>query len=146
MVRRRGQSHRAADVCRRPRCCGGDRGRVTTDAMAEGSMRAAVLTGAGKYMIRNAPLPEPGPGQVRVRLEGCGVCASNLTPWEGPEWMQFPTEPGALGHEGWGVVDALGDGVEDVAVGNRVAMLSGKAYAEHDLADASQLVKLPASL
>jgi threonine dehydrogenase-like Zn-dependent dehydrogenase len=109
-------------------------------------MRAAVLTGAGKLMIQKVPVPEPGPGQVRVRLEGCGVCASNLTPWEGPEWMHFPTEPGALGHEGWGVVDALGNGVQGITVGDRVAMLSGKAYAEYDLADASQLVKLPALL
>src|SRR5437764_2596006 len=114
--------------------------------MSEARMRAVVLTGAGKLMIQQVAVPEPGPGQVRVRLEGCGVCASNLTPWEGPEWMRFPTEPGALGHEGWGVVDALGEGVEDIAVGNRVAMLSGKAYAEYDLADASQLVKLPDSL
>ena len=109
-------------------------------------MRAAVLTGAGKLMIQDAPVPEPGPGQVRVRLIGCGVCASNLTPWAGPEWMQFPTEPGALGHEGWGVVDAAGDGVSDLSTGDRVGFLSGKAYAEYDLADALQVVKLPDSL
>jgi threonine dehydrogenase-like Zn-dependent dehydrogenase len=114
--------------------------------MAEGSMRAAVLTGAGKYMIRNAPSPEPGPGQVRVRLEGCGVCASNLTPWQGPEWMQFPTEPGALGHEGWGVVDAVGKGVADLQPGDWVGMLSGNAYAEYDVANAAEVVKLPAAL
>ena len=109
-------------------------------------MRAAVLTGAGKLMIQDAPVPEPGPGQVRVRLTGCGVCASNLTPWAGPEWMQFPTEPGALGHEGWGVVDAVGDDVSDLSTGDRVGFLSGKAYAEYDLADALQVVKLPDSL
>ena len=97
-------------------------------------------------MIQDAPVPEPGPGQVRVRLTGCGVCASNLTPWAGPEWMQFPTEPGALGHEGWGVVDAVGDDVSDLSTGDRVGFLSGKAYAEYDLADASQVVKLPDGL
>ena len=97
-------------------------------------------------MIRHVPVPEPGPGEVLVRLEGCGVCASNLTPWEGPEWMQFPTEPGALGHEGWGVVNAVGEGVTGVVPGDRVAMLSGKAYAEQDIADAAQVVKLPAAL
>ncbi|MFC7608267.1 hypothetical protein [Teichococcus aestuarii] len=47
---------------------------------------------------------------MRLRLEGCGVCASNLTPWSGPEWMQFPGDPGGLGHEGWGVIDAVGEG------------------------------------
>jgi threonine dehydrogenase-like Zn-dependent dehydrogenase len=109
-------------------------------------MSAAVLTGAGKLMIQEVPVPEPEAGQVRVRLEGCGVCASNLTPWEGPDWMQFPTEPGALGHEGWGVVDAIGEGVTDLRPGDRVGMLSGKAYAQFDLADASQVVKLPDDL
>ena len=109
-------------------------------------MRAAVLTSAGKLKIDEVPAPEPGPGQVRVRLEGCGVCASNLTPWGGPEWMQFPTEPGALGHEGWGVVDALGVNVRDVAVGDRVGFLGENAYAEYALADAAQVVKIPARL
>ena len=109
-------------------------------------MRAAVLTGAGKLKIDKVPVPEPGAEQVRIRLEGCGVCASNLTPWEGPEWMQFPTEPGALGHEGWGVVDAVGEGVHALRPGDRVGALSGHAYAEYDLADASQVVKIPDAL
>jgi threonine dehydrogenase-like Zn-dependent dehydrogenase len=114
--------------------------------MSEKTMRAAVLTGAGKYKIDKVQLPEPGPGQVRIRLEGCGVCASNLTPWAGPEWMQFPTEAGALGHEGWGFVDALGEGVTDLKPGDRVGALSWKAYAEFDIADAANIVKLPESM
>lgn len=110
------------------------------------TMRAAVVSGPGEMRLERAALPEPGPGQVRVRLEGCGVCASNLTPWEGPEWMTFPTEPGALGHEGWGVVDAVGEGVTELALGDRVAALSYKSYAEYDVADASACVKLPPEL
>ncbi len=110
------------------------------------TMRAAVLTGAGRMEVHQVPRPEPGPGQVRLRLEGCGVCASNLTPWAGPEWMQYPTEPGALGHEAWGVVDALGEGVENLSVGDRVAALSYKSYAEYDLADVEAVVRLPDSL
>src|SRR4051794_22851999 len=109
-------------------------------------MRAAVLTGPGALRVDEVPPPEPGPGQVRLRLEGCGVCASNLTPWAGPDWMRFPTEPGALGHEGWGRVDKVGEGVDAVGEGDRVAALSGKSYAEYDLADASALVALPAEL
>jgi threonine dehydrogenase-like Zn-dependent dehydrogenase len=109
-------------------------------------MKAAVVTGPGSIEVREVALPEPGPGEVRVRVEGCGVCASNLTPWEGPDWMNFPTQPGELGHEGWGVVDGVGGGVNDVRAGDRVGFLSGKAYAEYDVADASQVVKLPDSL
>ncbi len=109
-------------------------------------MRAAVVTGPGEVGIEHVPVPQPGPGQVRVKLEGCGVCASNLTPWAGPEWMQYPTAPGGLGHEGWGVVDAIGGGVEALQVGDRVAMLSSNAYAEYDLADGAAVVKLPPTL
>ena len=109
-------------------------------------MRAAVLVAPGQIRIGEVARPEPGPGQVRLRLEGSGVCASNLTPWAGPEWMRFPTEPGALGHEGWGVVDAVGEGVEGLAIGGRVAALTYKAYAEYDLADADAVVPLPDAL
>ena len=117
-----------------------------SSALATGTMRAAVLAGPGQIRVDDVARPEPGPRQVRVRLEGCGVCASNLTPWAGPDWMQFPTEPGALGHEGWGVVDAVGDEVEGLSKGDRVAALSYKAYAEYDLADADAVVRLPDSL
>ncbi|MFN3352814.1 MAG: alcohol dehydrogenase catalytic domain-containing protein, partial [Brevundimonas sp.] len=109
-------------------------------------MRAARIAAPGRVEIVEVARPDPGPGQVRVRLEGTGVCASNLTPWSGPEWMTFPTDPGALGHEGWGVIDALGEGVSDFAVGDRVATLGHAAYAEYDLADAGQLVRLPPEL
>jgi threonine dehydrogenase-like Zn-dependent dehydrogenase len=113
---------------------------------AVSTMRAARLAAPGEISLDEVAVPEPGPGQVRIRLEGCGVCASNLTPWGGAEWMTYPTEPGALGHEGWGVIDAVGEGVDGFAVGDRVAALSYSAYAEYDLADASATVKLPASL
>jgi len=113
---------------------------------ATDTMRAAVVTGPGQIRLDEVKRPKPGPGQVRVRLEGCGVCASNLTPWAGPEWMQFPTEPGALGHEGWGVIDALGEGVEDLKVGDRVAALSFKSYAEYDVAEAEAVIRLPDAL
>ena len=109
-------------------------------------MRAAVLTGPGRIRIEQVPKPAPSPGQVRIRLEGCGVCASNLTPWSGPDWMSFPTRPGDLGHEGWGVIDALGDGVEGLAIGQRVAALSYRSYAEYDLAEADAVLPLPEQL
>jgi threonine dehydrogenase-like Zn-dependent dehydrogenase len=83
---------------------------------------------------------------VRIRLQGCGVCASNLAVWAGPQWMQFPTEPGGLGHEGWGMVDAVADDVAGLSVGDRVAALSYHSYAEYDIADADAVVPLPAAL
>ncbi len=110
------------------------------------SMRAAVLMGAGDMRIERVAMPEPGAGEVRIRLEGCGVCASNLGPWSGPEWMEFPRDPGELGHEGWGVIDRLGEGVDGLVVGERVAMLSGKSFAEYDIAPADAVIDLPDTL
>jgi len=109
-------------------------------------MQAAIVTGPGKVVVEDLALPQPGPNQLRVRLEGCGVCASNLTPWSGPDWMKFPTEPGGLGHEGWGMIDALGSDVQGFALGDRVAALSYHSYATHDIAEADAVVKLPDAL
>lgn len=105
-------------------------------------MRAAVLSGPGEIRIVEAPLPEPGPGDVRIRLEGCGVCASNLEPWMGQPWSTYPGEPGGLGHEGWGVVDRLGPGITSLAPGDRVATLSCRSFADYDVAPANAVVKL----
>ncbi len=109
-------------------------------------MRAAVLVGPGRFEMQDAPVPQPGPGEVRVRLEGCGVCASNIEPWEGQPWSTYPGAPGGMGHEGWGVVDALGEGVSDVVAGERVTMMSERGFAPYDVAPVDQLVRLPAAL
>src|SRR3954464_14440128 len=109
-------------------------------------MRAAVLTAPGEMRIDMVERPEPGPGEVRVRLEGSGVCASNLEPWAGQPWMTYPGEPGGLGHEGWGVVDAVGEGVTDVRVGERVAALSHHSFAQYDIAGAESVLRLPETL
>jgi threonine dehydrogenase-like Zn-dependent dehydrogenase len=109
-------------------------------------MRAAVLTGPRSLQVASVPLPEPGEGEVRIRLQGCGVCASNLATWEGMPWTRYPTEPGSLGHEGWGIVDAVGGGVTSCDVGDRVAAVSYMAYAEFDVAQAGAVVKLPPAL
>jgi threonine dehydrogenase-like Zn-dependent dehydrogenase len=81
-----------------------------------------------------------------VRLEGCGVCGSNLPLWEGRQWFSYPLAPGAPGHEAWGRVDALGPGVSGIREGDRVAALFGGAFAEYDLADATTVVRLPRAL
>src|SRR5438045_3127337 len=95
--------------------------------------RAAVLAAPREVRIETLPLSDPAGGQVRVRLEGCGVCHSNLPVWEGREWFRYPLPPGNPGHEGWGRVDAVGSGVSGLEEGQRVAFLSSTAYAEYDV-------------
>ncbi|MDX1654337.1 MAG: zinc-binding dehydrogenase [Candidatus Competibacteraceae bacterium] len=111
-----------------------------------GTMTAAVFTAPGRIELRETPIPSPGPGQVLVRLEGCGICASNLPVWEGRPWFDYPLAPGAPGHEGWGRIAALGEGVQGLEVGERVAVLSYHAYAQYDVAGMDQVVKLPPEL
>lgn len=91
-------------------------------------------------------VPRPGPGQVRVRLEGCGVCGSNVPVWEGREWFDYPRPPGSPGHEGWGDIDALGDGVDASRLGERVATLSFHAFATHDICGARDAIAIPAEV
>jgi threonine dehydrogenase-like Zn-dependent dehydrogenase len=109
-------------------------------------MRAAVLEAPGRIAITQVEKPEPAPGEIRIRVEGCGVCASNLEPWAGQEWMSYPGEAGGLGHEAWGMVDAVGEGVDAFSPGDRVAALSYRAFAEYDIASAGMAIRLPAAL
>jgi len=109
-------------------------------------MRAAIVDAPGEARVTGVPAPTPAAGEVRIRLEGCGVCASNLEPWAGLEWLRYPQEPGGLGHEGWGVVDAVGDGVRDIRLGDRVAALSYRSFAEYDVAPQTMVALLPPQL
>ena len=85
---------------------------------------------------------EPGPGQVRIRQTACGLNFIDVYMRTG----LYPVTdlPATLGMEAAGVVEALGDGVKDLVVGDRVAyaMVVG-GYAEARLVDASKLIKLP---
>ncbi|HET6403150.1 MAG TPA: alcohol dehydrogenase catalytic domain-containing protein [Candidatus Thermoplasmatota archaeon] len=110
--------------------------------MAETTMKAAVIAAPGKLEVQRVPVPRPGPGQVRIRVEGCGVCGSDMALFEGRPWFEYPREPGAPGHEGFGVIDALGPGVTGWRVGDRVTGLFGR-YAEYDVAPAEHLIAMP---
>src|SRR3954466_8752130 len=109
-------------------------------------MLAGVIASPREAVLESVPQPEPGPGQVLLRLEGSGVCASSLPLWEGREWFQYPQPAGAPGHEGWGRIAALGPGVTGFQEGERVAALTYRAHAEYDLAAADAVVPLPARL
>ena len=64
-------------------------------------------------------VPEPGRGEVRVRVQACGVCHSDAVTVEGHMPIEYPRIPG---HEVAGVVDAVGEGVEGFAPGDRVGV------------------------
>ncbi|MEX0887266.1 MAG: zinc-binding dehydrogenase [Phycisphaeraceae bacterium] len=109
-------------------------------------MVAARVVGPGRIEMTRSAAPAPGPGEVRVAIEGCGVCASNAPPWEGRPWFAYPLAPGQLGHEAWGVVDGVGCDVKRLQPGQRVAFLSEHAYATHDVAGEAAVVPLPDEL
>jgi threonine dehydrogenase-like Zn-dependent dehydrogenase len=110
------------------------------------TMRAASIIAPRRIQTTHVNVPEPEAREVRIRLEGCGLCASSLPTWEGRDWFQYPQAAGAPGHEGWGVVDAIGESVTNVVPGTRVAALSYKAFGEYDVAGADAIVPLPPSL
>ncbi|WP_187829485.1 alcohol dehydrogenase catalytic domain-containing protein [Labrys sp. KNU-23] len=83
------------------------------------SMSAAVLAAFGEPLeIVRLARPVPGPGQLLVRLLACGVCHSDVHIWRGSGIPQHPASPFVMGHEGIGVVAALGEGVTGWAVGD----------------------------
>ena len=108
--------------------------------------RAVVITHPARIEMKRTVFRAPVADEVRVRLEGCGICASNIPVWEGRPWFQYPLEPGAPGHEAWGRVDAVGPDADGVAPGDRVAILSSHAFAEYDICRTSELVRIPKPL
>ncbi len=85
-------------------------------------MRAAVVHQFRQPLsIDQRPTPSPGPGQVLVRLEACGLCHTDIHAING-DWPVKPAPPFVPGHEGVGIVEAVGEGVTSRTVGERVAM------------------------
>ena len=85
-------------------------------------MKAAVVREFGKPLyIEDAPVPEPGPGQIQVKIEACGVCHTDLHAAHG-DWPVKPNPPFIPGHEGVGYVSAVGVGVKNVREGDRVGV------------------------
>src|SRR3954451_4008940 len=85
-------------------------------------IRAAVLEEfAQPLVVQDVDLDGPGPGEVLVRLHACGVCHTDMYTASGADPSGYA--PAVLGHEGAGVVEALGEGVGDLAVGDHVVTL-----------------------
>ena len=109
-------------------------------------MIAATLTYPRNIEIQSVAPPQLKEDEVKIKVEGCGICSSSLPLWEGREWFSYPIEPGSPGHEGWGRVEATGDKINNIKAGDRVAFLSYHAYAEYDVANEGSLIKLPETL
>lgn len=84
------------------------------------TMSAMALPAVGARLVaERRPVPRPGPGEVRIRVEACGVCGSDIFLQKGGFGVPLPVVPG---HEAAGTIDALGPDVEGWATGERVAL------------------------
>ena len=101
------------------------------------TMQAAVVEAFGQPLqLRQVEIPTPGPGQILVKTEACGVCHTDLHA-AGGDWPLKPGLPFIPGHEGIGLVVALGEGVTAVKKGDRVGvpwLYSACGHCEHCLA------------
>src|SRR5512141_3361308 len=93
-------------------------------------MKAMVLSrtadmGTAPLQLRERPIPDPGPGEVLVRLTVCGICRTDLHVIEGE--LANPTLPLIPGHQAVGLVSRVGAGVSEPVVGERV----GIAWLQH---------------
>lgn len=87
-------------------------------------MKAWRFYGTGKPLqLDEVPEPTPGPGEVVVDVKAAGVCHSDVSAIDDPGWMPlFPDLPRTMGHESAGVISAVGEGVTDWQVGDRVGL------------------------
>ncbi len=84
------------------------------------AMQALLLTAPGVLELTDLPRPEPGPGEVRIRVAACGICGSDVHGFTGETGRRIP--PLVMGHEAAGTIEALGSGVVGLAAGDRVAI------------------------
>jgi (R,R)-butanediol dehydrogenase/meso-butanediol dehydrogenase/diacetyl reductase len=94
-------------------------------------MQAIVYHDNKDIRLEDVPEPVPGPGEVKLRITGTSICATDIEEWQfGPLWIQHGSPnpltgkqtPLVIGHETSGRVAELGDGVDNVSVGDRVAV------------------------
>ena len=93
--------------------------------------------------IVDLPDPHPGPGQVRIAVRAAGV---NPSDWKKRQGLMDGELPQTMGYEAAGVVDELGEGVADVAAGDRVFGFSAEGAAQAELAVLSDYAPIPPSL
>jgi NADPH:quinone reductase len=110
------------------------------------TMRAVDIGEDKSVFVAEAPIPEPGPGQVRIKAAYAGINRADLVQRRG----FYSPPPGAspiLGMEVSGVIDALGEGAARWKVGDAVCtIMAGGGYAEYSVAEASAVLPLPEGL
>lgn len=97
-------------------------------------MRAALLIEPGRVVVDEVPDPEPGPDEVRVAVGGVGLCGSDQSVFSG-KWP-VRTDPWIMGHEAFGVIDAVGPGVSEERLGQTVVVEPNVACFECDVCNA----------
>jgi NADPH:quinone reductase-like Zn-dependent oxidoreductase len=107
------------------------------------AVRFSQFGGPEVLEIVDLPDPHPGPGQVRIAVRAAGV---NPSDWKKRKGLMDEELPQTLGYEAAGVVDELGAGVADVAVGDRVFGFSTEGAAQAELAVLSYYAPIPPSL
>ena len=121
-------------------------------------MKSLQVTAPGEFTILDLPVPQPGPGEVLLKVEAVTTC---------PQWdlhlrhnepmfighrFQYPYAPGQPGHEATGTVEAVGEGVTELQAGDRVSAWRdiGHAvpgcYAQYAVRKAADLIRVPAHL
>ena len=83
-------------------------------------MLQQVMTAPGEIKFQEAPVPEAGPGQVLIKMMKIGICGSDIHVYHGKH--PFTSYPVTQGHEVSGEIAALGDGVENLRVGQKVTV------------------------
>ena len=107
------------------------------------AVRFSQFGGPEVLEIVDLPDPHPGPGQVRIAVRAAGV---NPSDWKKRKGLMDSELPQTMGHEAAGVVDELGEGVADVAVGDRVFGFDSEGAAQAELAVLSNYAPIPPSL
>lgn len=83
-------------------------------------MKSIVIQKPNELLIEERPLPVPAPGEVRVKITLAGICGSDSHIYRGHN--PFAKYPRVIGHEFFGVIDAVGEGVEKARLGQRVSV------------------------
>lgn len=91
--------------------------QMGTGAPSSGMARVAMLTAAKHFEVREFPIPQPGDDEILVKVEGCGVCGTDVHEWKGDPFGYIPL---VLGHEGTGEVVALGKNINHDSQGHPI--------------------------